>query len=93
MKKFWLIFGMLFALHSQAQQLVMADTGTNETSAGDAVSVQKWAELTDQQRQVLAPLAKEWDTLRTWQREKMLDIAKDYPKMGAKKAEASAKAS
>ena len=32
-----------------------------------------WAQLTDTQRQVLNPLAAEWDTLRPWQREKMLD--------------------
>lgn len=30
-------------------------------------------------------MAAEWDTLRSWQREKMLDIAADYPKMDAKK--------
>jgi hypothetical protein len=34
---------------------------------------------------VLAPLGAEWDTLRPWQKEKMLDIAKDYPKMDAQK--------
>ncbi len=44
-----------------------------------------WAELNDAQRQVLNPLASEWDTLRPWQREKMLDIARDYPKMDADK--------
>lgn len=44
-----------------------------------------WAQLTDTQRQVLNPLAAEWDTLRPWQREKMLDIARDYPKMDADK--------
>src|SRR3989338_5464796 len=41
----------------------------------------RWPQLTDEQRQVLAPLSGEWDTLRPWQREKMLDIARDYPKM------------
>jgi len=40
-----------------------------------------WVQLNDEQRQVLNPLAAEWDTLRPWQREKMLDIARDYPKM------------
>jgi hypothetical protein len=44
-----------------------------------------WTQLTDEQRKVLNPLASEWDTLRPWQREKMLDIAKDYPKMDAAK--------
>ncbi|MGB2831868.1 MAG: DUF3106 domain-containing protein [Methylotenera sp.] len=42
-----------------------------------------WAQLNDTQREVLNPLASEWDTLRPWQREKMLDIARDYPKMDA----------
>lgn len=44
-----------------------------------------WAQLNDAQRQVLNPLASEWDTLRPWQREKMLDIARDYPKMSEAK--------
>ncbi len=48
-------------------------------------STVSWAELNDSQKQVLNPLASEWDTLRPWQREKMLDIARDYPKMDAAK--------
>lgn len=44
-----------------------------------------WSQLNAEQRKVLNPLASEWDTLRPWQREKMLDIAKDYPKMSADK--------
>ncbi len=44
-----------------------------------------WAELNDGQKKVLQPLASEWDTLRPWQKEKMLDIAKDYPKMPSDK--------
>ena len=44
-----------------------------------------WSQLNSDQRKVLNPLASEWDTLRPWQREKMLDIAKDYPKMPADK--------
>ena len=44
-----------------------------------------WAQLSDDQHKVLNPLASEWDTLRPWQREKMLDIARDYPKMDAGK--------
>lgn len=43
-----------------------------------------WAQLSSDQRMVLAPLAGELDTLRPWQREKMLDIARDYPKMNDK---------
>lgn len=49
--------------------------------AAQAEGEPKWAQLSDDQRQVLAPLAGEWDTLRPWQREKMLDIARDYPRM------------
>jgi len=45
----------------------------------------KWSELDAQQQAVLKPLAQEWDTLRPWQRAKMLDIAHDYPKMDAEK--------
>lgn len=93
MKKLWLVFGFVFAMHVQAQtnqeKLAMADIGAIKTSLnGDEnaeVAIKKWAELTSQQQQVLTPLASEWDTLRPWQREKMLDIAKDYPKMDAKK--------
>ena len=44
-----------------------------------------WAELTAEQQKVLQPLAKEWDTLRPWQRERMLEIARDYPKMDAER--------
>ncbi|MDO9281385.1 MAG: DUF3106 domain-containing protein [Methylotenera sp.] len=44
-----------------------------------------WAELSNEQHKVLNSLASEWDTLRPWQREKMLDIARDYPKMSADK--------
>lgn len=55
----------------------------NAVSAGEDSA--SWVQLTDDQRQVLNPLASEWDTLRPWQREKMLDIARDYPKMDAKK--------
>jgi len=44
-----------------------------------------WAQLNAEQRQVLKPLAAEWDTLRPWQRERMLDIARDYPKMSVSK--------
>ncbi len=39
-----------------------------------------WAQLSAADRQVLAPLGSEWDGLRPWQREKMLNIAHDYPK-------------
>lgn len=69
-------------------QLAMGDIGAikvSESGTPDAASQVKWVELTKQQQAVLAPLSKEWDTLRPWQREKMLDIARDYPKMDAEK--------
>lgn len=99
MKKFLWACIALFSLHLQAQpflegtmqqRLAMGDVGavkqslTNSPVATEAPQ-QKWAELTEAQQQVLAPLAAEWDTLRPWQREKMLDIAKDYPHMDADK--------
>lgn len=46
-------------------------------------SIVTWSQLSEAQHQVLSPLASEWDTLRPWQREKMLDIARDYSKMDA----------
>ena len=52
-------------------------------AASEGTDYPTWAELSASQRQVLNPLAAEWDTLRPWQREKMLDIAHDYPKMSA----------
>ncbi len=56
----------------------------NNLALADDVNV-TWAQLSNEQRQVLNPLASEWDTLRPWQREKMLDIARDYPKMNSGK--------
>lgn len=67
--------------------LAMADIGAikNDLSPDDPAANVTWAQLTEQQRMVLAPLKSEWDTLRPWQREKMLDIAHQYPKMDAQK--------
>jgi hypothetical protein len=56
----------------------------NNLALADDVNL-TWAQLNDGQRQILNPLASEWDTLRPWQREKMLDIARDYPKMNSGK--------
>lgn len=44
-----------------------------------------WDQLSDEQKKILSALGGEWDTLRPWQREKMLDIARDYPNMDAQK--------
>lgn len=77
----------------QPMYLALGDIGSIKSSLIDAKSdtsvdsapVVTWAELTEEQQKVLAPLGSEWDTLRPWQREKMLDIARDYPKMDAQK--------
>lgn len=43
-----------------------------------------WTELTATQRQILAPLAAEWDKLDTTRRKKWIAIAERYPKMKPK---------
>lgn len=43
----------------------------------------KWAELTQQQREVLAPLSGEWDKLESYRRKKWLGIVQRYPTMSA----------
>jgi hypothetical protein len=76
------------AIDNDNVYLVMADIGAIKSNASDTDGSQEtWAQLTADQKKVLAPLGAEWDTLRPWQREKMLDIARDYPKMDAKKQE------
>lgn len=96
MHKFLLLLA-LFASGLQAEQatslvvsgtqVAMGDTGSMKSSLNDDENapVQSWAQLTDDQRKVLTPLAGEWDSLRPWQRAKMLDIAEVYPKMDAQK--------
>ena len=42
-----------------------------------------WVELTPQQREILAPLAGEWDKLEVYRRKKWLGIAQRYPAMSA----------
>ena len=78
-----------FGFLAENTQLAMGDIGSIKSSLNDVVandaSAQNWSQLSDAERKVLAPLGTEWDTLRPWQREKMLDIAKDYPKMDAQK--------
>lgn len=39
-----------------------------------------WSELAIQQRQILAPLAGEWDRLESWRRKKWLEIAERFPR-------------
>ncbi len=76
-------------------QLALGDIGSVKSSISNTLSddsskdshspIKTWDQLSDSERKVLAPLGAEWDTLRPWQREKMLDIAKDYPSMDAQK--------
>lgn len=97
MNKFLLLLALVagslqageLANQAKRTQLAMGDIGSIKSSLSDGGgsdgAVQTWSQLTNEQRKVLAPLGTEWDTLRPWQREKMLDIAKDYPKMDAQK--------
>ena len=86
----WLLLWTMNVQHVHANDtskahLVMGDIGAIQTVSDKDGSQVTWAQLTPEQKKVLAPLGAEWDTLRPWQREKMLDIARDYPKMDAKK--------
>lgn len=82
-----LSFHAAHADDAEVYLIAMADIGAikSELSPTDPAANVTWAQLTDQQRAVLSPLASEWDALRPWQREKMLDIAQEYPKMDAQK--------
>ncbi len=40
-----------------------------------------WAELTQEQKQILAPLARDWDKMEAFRKKKWLGIAKRYPTM------------
>src|SRR5487761_2336497 len=40
-----------------------------------------WAELSPQQRTILAPLALEWDKLASYRRKKWLGVARQYPSL------------
>ncbi len=92
----YLFLLVLFATGLQAQEfsvglettyVAMGDIGSIKSSLNDSdtAPTQSWSQLSDDQRKVLSALGGEWDTLRPWQREKMLDIARDYPKMDAEK--------
>ena len=43
-----------------------------------------WVELTPEQKQILAPLAGEWDRLESFRQKKWLGIAQRYPTMNEK---------
>lgn len=46
-----------------------------------------WADLAQDQRMILAPLAGEWDRLEPWRKKKWLGIAQRYPAMKADEQE------
>lgn len=46
-----------------------------------------WAELAQDQKMILAPLASEWDRLEPWRKKKWLGIAQRYPGMKADEQE------
>lgn len=71
------------ALQFEALQLAMGDMGAlkHELSPADPATQLSWSQLSNEQKTILAALGAEWDTLRPWQREKMLDIASEYPKL------------
>lgn len=47
------------------------------------VSQPSWAELSTEQREILSPLAKNWDELDAFRRRKWIGIAQRYPHMSA----------
>lgn len=61
----------------------MAGAGTLPPSVLVAPPQPKWHELTSEQKQVLSPLAKEWDDMEHYRRKKWLGIVKTYGKLNA----------
>lgn len=52
-------------------------------AAVPSIKQPSWVELNADQREILAPLAGEWDQLEYWRRKKWLGIADRYPAMKA----------
>ncbi|MHB8167666.1 MAG: DUF3106 domain-containing protein [Sulfuricella sp.] len=53
---------------------------------GSAIAAQvhrrpAWIELSQEQKQILAPVSGQWDAMPAIQRKRLLDVAKGYPKM------------
>lgn len=51
------------------------------TGIAAPVATPAWAELSQDQRTVLAPLANDWDDMEFWRRGKWVEIAQRYPTM------------
>jgi hypothetical protein len=76
---------------SSPTQVAQAAGPTARPSAaktnGKQVTKPLWAELTEAQRQALAPLAPKWDTISEAQKRKWLALSQNFPKMsGAEQA-------
>ncbi|MRR49520.1 MAG: DUF3106 domain-containing protein [Rhodocyclaceae bacterium] len=62
-------------------------TSTASLAVVPAFSQPNWLELNPQQRQILTPLAGEWDAFEPYRRKKWLGIAERYPSMSAEEQE------
>lgn len=63
--------------------LILAGLLISAHAAPPPLDQPKWKDVSAQQKQILAPLAADWDQLEDWRRKKWLDIAQRYPTMGA----------
>ena len=72
-----LMAGAFLVSGAQAASLKVTATA----SAPASKPAPRWAQLTPQQQQVLAPLAAEWDGFPDLQRYKLLGVAARYPKL------------
>ena len=61
--------------------LLFALPARSEAASTAPLEQPKWSQLTPQQQQILAPLAKDWDGFVPSRRKKWLGIAKHYPTM------------
>lgn len=84
----WLLWMLAISWPVLAQpqplQLAMGDMDALKSDlvvSSDDQRQPTWFELSNEQKTILAALGAEWDRLRPWQREKMLDIASAYPKL------------
>lgn len=61
--------------------MVMATLAILSSGAALALTAPKWADLSAQQREILKPLAGDWDKLDETRRNKWVVVAKRYPTM------------
>lgn len=73
--------GIIFTFCLLAQGVVLAAPAHPSATAPVQEARQpNWAELSAEQRRILAPVAGEWDKMPTHQRKKLLGVAQGYPK-------------